>query len=224
MKETPLTQAFEDAMRKIDSDPAHHHIAQQLAMIQHAVIDFRDAGVDMTLTVRSQARGCAIELEENTVALANGEIISGDIRLDFFIEKEGYYRDTMSLKIYRDEELVLERKSTFDEENKTWSEVAPEHDEEDSDGGYDDEDEENIDWSEDSEDEDNDDESKPAVQGVLPPPDDLKSAVTRLIIDIKAQQDFAAQFNVGPNGVAGSSVEKPFPVAPPLKLKKPDGP
>lgn len=224
MKETPLTQAFEDALRKIDSDPAQHHMAEQLAVLQHTVIDFRDAGIDVTLNVRPQARGFALELEDEAYnkPLANGEIICGDIRLDFIIQREGYYQDEMKLKFYRDAELLLERTSHLDEEKQTWSDTPPET-EEDSDGGYDDEDETEKDiWDDEAEDEDSDEETAEAETPAQA--SDLKSVVTRLLVDLKAQQDYAAQFNVGPNGIAGSAVEKPFSVAAPLKLKKPGSP
>jgi hypothetical protein len=213
MKETPLNKAFEDAMRKMDSDPALHHVAEQLAMIQHAVLDFRDAGMEMTMTVRPEGRGFARELDDDggVKPLANGEIVSGDLRLNFIVQKEGYYEQTMALKVFRDEEMLMERKSEFDEDAKVWREVAPESG--DDDGGFDDED----DWNRD----DKDEEKTPPEKA---PPEDLKSAITRLLIDLKTRDGFASQFNVGPNGISGNAVEKPFPVAPPLKLKKPDAP
>lgn len=222
MKETPLNKSFEDAMRKLDRNPALHHVAEHLAMIQHAVIDFRDAGLEMTLTVRPERRGFALELEDDDNSdvqpIANGEIVAGDIRLDFIVKMEDSYKDCMSLEIYRDGESVLKRRSVWNEDNETWDEQLPETDEDESDddGGYD---------GDDDGDSDNEDREEAAeTHGVLPPPHDLKSAITKIIIDIKARQDFASQFNVGPNGIAGNAVEKPFPVAAPIKLKKPDGP
>lgn len=199
MKETPLNQAFEAATRKLASDPTQKYVARQLEDLQRMAVEFQEAGMPLTLAVRPGKDGAKREIEGD--AFANGDIELGGLKLEFSIHKDSYY-DGMNVEVYRGDEQVLERRATFDDDKKQW--IDDEVEASDDDGGWD---------------EDDDAGTKPA-----PEPQDLKSALTRYIVDVKTREDFVTRFSVGPEGVPGSAVEKPFPVAAPIRLRKPDAP
>ncbi len=202
MKETPLNKAFEDALRTFAQDPAQQFAAKQLEVFQQTAVDFQDAGIVVTLAVRPGGEGTQLgeKRDVDGEIVANGEMEMGKVKLDFVIHKERYYDDRMSVRVYRDEDEVFARTSAYDEDSKIWTEEETG----DDDDGYDDEDDES------------------AKKEKLP--QDMKSVISRYLIDVRTREEFVARYNVGPNGVPGNAVEKPFPVAAPLKLKKPGAP
>jgi hypothetical protein len=196
MKETSLHKAFEEARQKLDADRMQENVARQLGILKRVAVEFQDAGVPLTLTCRPGIGGSEVkgnESIENEV-FANGEIEAPFMRLDFVLEDDGYYHETMHLKIFKDGEVALERTSTYDEDKEEWADDDPEEDDT-------------------SDDEDSE-----------PKPRDLKSALTRLIVETKAKDDFVSRFNVGPKGLPQTEVEKPITLPPPIKLKKPRTP
>ncbi|MEZ0225714.1 MAG: hypothetical protein ACAH83_14255 [Alphaproteobacteria bacterium] len=221
MKEMPLNKAFSDALRKLGEDRHLKNVAQQLEIIQQTVAEFHDAGIPVTLTVRPEKTGYPSTMGDNVdgIVLVNGTIDTGDAKLDFVIQKARYRDDKMELIICRDGRQLMDRVSEYDEDSRTWEDEKPEA--EDSDGGWDP-------WGErqkknwDIDDEGDDDE--PYAPQKKEPEPDLKSKLSALIIELKAKGEFVAKYNVGLNGVSGTAIDKPFNVAPPLRLKKPEQP
>lgn len=214
MKETPLNKAFSDALRKVGEDRHMKNVARNLQIMQQAVAEFHEAGIPVTLAVRPEKTGFPTTMGDNVDGrvLVNGTIDAGDARLDFVIQKARYREDKMELIICHNGRQLMNRASEYDEHSRAWEDEKPYS--EDTDGG--------DDWDEDDWNED--DASDPCnashtAAEKSPPPSDLKSLLSALIIDVKAKADFVTKYNVGPNGFSDTSIEKPFSVAPPLKLK-----
>lgn len=221
MKEMPLNKAFSDALHKLGEDRYMKNVARQLGVIQQTVAEFHEAGIPVTLTVRPEKTGYPATMGDNVDGrvLVNGTIDAGDARLDFVIQKARYREDKMELIICRDGRQLMDRVSEYDEDTRAWADEKP--DNEDTDGGDEwDRRVEEDDWSEDGPDPYRASRSTKKPR----PPSDLKSLLSALIIDVKAKSDFVTKYNVGPGGISGTAIDKPFTVAPPLKLKKPEQP
>jgi hypothetical protein len=199
MKEMPLNKAFSDALRKLGEDLNMQNVARQLDVLQRTVVEFHEAGIPVTLTVRADKNGLLPVFGDHADGriLANGAIETGDARLDFVIQMAAYRDDKMELIVCRDGRKMLDRVWVC--EDSSWQDDEPD------DGDWDP-------WG---------DKRRKAEEHKAK---DLGSALSELIIAFKAKSDFIARYNVGPNGVSGTAIDKPFSVAPPLKLKKPEQP
>ncbi|TAL31698.1 MAG: hypothetical protein EPN97_10885 [Alphaproteobacteria bacterium] len=217
MKETPLNKAFSDALRRVGEDRHMKNVARQLQVMQQTVAEFHEAGIPVTLAVRPERTGFPAAMGDNADGrvLVNGTIDAGDARLDFVIQKARFRDDKMELIICHDGCQLMNRASEYDGDTRAWEDEKP--DREDTDGGDEwDRRVEEDDWSEDGPDPYGASRSKAKKPR---PPSDLKDLLSALIIDVKAKADFVTKYNVGPNGFSDTSIEKPFSVAPPLKLK-----
>lgn len=200
MKETPLTDAFEDAMRRFSAESVQKHVAHQLETIQRTVLEFQEAGADVTLAVRPKDLGS--ELKEvdgfdSSAFLCNGDIVLGAERLEFAIAYDDY-NECIDLKIFRGDAAVIERRATQEWQGKKWED----EDCGDNDGG--------PDWSR--------GDKRRSLKT------DLASMLTRCLIEMKTEQDFVARFNVGSSGNPDDVLQKSFSVIPALTLKKPPSP
>jgi hypothetical protein len=199
MKEMPLNKAFSDALRKLEGDLNMQNLSRQLGTLQQTVAEFHEAGIPVTLTARAEKNGLLPVFGDHADGkiLANGAVETGDVRLDFVFQMGAYRDDKMELFICRDGRKLIER--AWECEDGKW------HDEEPDDADWDP-------WG---------DKRRKYEETATK---DLKTALSDLIISFKAKSDFISKYNVGPGGVSGTAIDKPLIVAPPLKLKKPEGP
>lgn len=86
MKESKISQRFEEVIADMRDSGGNRQLLQHLGEIRDAVSSLQDAGMDASLIVRPGEYECPVPRDGNGHVLANGTALLDGLKVDFIIQ------------------------------------------------------------------------------------------------------------------------------------------